>query len=278
MKNIKNSANNLLKLLNDVLDYSKMEAKKIELHKTTFNLLELINDINTIFKLEAYEKGLSYKTSYDNIDNKYLYGDKMRLFQVLTNIVSNAIKFTNSGTVELNIERVYDNRYRFNITDTGIGIKDEDKDKLFLSFTQADTGTTRKYGGTGLGLAIAKELIELMNGKIWIESEYGKGSSFIFDIELHSVDEQDIQKKQEKVERTEDETKDKEEIDENQLEKLFEKLKDAASKRRPHLCEPIINELDRYKMDVKTQELYDEVKKLIKKYKYDDAKGLLDER
>jgi len=125
---------------------------------------------------------------YDPDLGKNFYGDPLRISQILTNLLNNATKFTDSGEISLFVKKCSNNRVRFEVKDTGIGLSDEQKARLFQSFSQADGSTTRKYGGTGLGLAISKQLVELMNGEIWVESTLGKGSSFIFEIELESID------------------------------------------------------------------------------------------
>ena len=276
IKNIQSSSNNLLKLLNDILDYSKMEAKKLELNKIDFRLADLIDDVNTIVKIDAYEKGLNYKVSYDMPLDSCLYGDNMKILQVLVNILSNAVKFTEHGSVEFAIEKTSKNRYRFLVKDTGIGIKEEDKERIFSSFTQADSTTTRRYGGTGLGLSICKEIVDMMNGSIWVESVFGKGSLFIFEIELKECENHDgkneiiIENKNGKIINI-----DKKKIGDKKSTELFEKLKEAVSKKRPHLCKPLIDELDGYSMDNSKQKLFDDVKKLIEKYQYIEAEELL---
>jgi len=118
---------------------------------------------------------------------KRLYGDSLRLSQILNNLLSNAVKFTQSGEVILIISRIEENIFRFEVKDTGIGLKREEQKKIFNAFSQADGSTTRDYGGTGLGLTISKQLVELMGGRIWVESRYGVGSSFIFELELEEA-------------------------------------------------------------------------------------------
>lgn len=182
------SANNLLGIINDILDISKIEAGKLELDKNDFDLFKIIENVINLVELKAEDKNLDIIVDYDPEIGKKFYGDSLRLNQILTNLMSNAVKFTNEGEIGLSVKRISDNRIRFRVSDTGIGLTKEQIDKLFISFSQADSSTTKKYGGTGLGLAITKELVELMNGEIWIESELGVGSNFIFDIDLEQKD------------------------------------------------------------------------------------------
>lgn len=180
------SANSLLSIINDTLDYSRIESGKLEIEKTLFNLNEVLKNAAFSIGLRAEEKRLEFL-----IDNRIeipqsLVGDPLRLGQVLSNLVGNAVKFTDVGQIEIKVEeksRVRDHvALRFSVRDTGIGMSDEQITKLFQPFSQADPSTTRKYGGTGLGLAISRRLVELMGGRIWAESQLGKGSLFAFEL------------------------------------------------------------------------------------------------
>ncbi len=178
------SANNLLGIINDILDISKIEAGKLKIEKGNFDLFKVIESVVNLVELKIEEKSLDVTVAYEPQVGKEFYGDSLRINQILTNLLSNAVKFTHSGEVGLVVSKASENRVRFEIKDTGIGLSKMQIERLFSSFTQADSTTTKKYGGTGLGLAISKELVELMNGKIWVESELGVGSRFIFEIEL----------------------------------------------------------------------------------------------
>ena len=187
LKNIDNSAKSLLRILNDILDFSKIEVGKLSIEKVDFNLSNLIRQIEDLITHEINEKNLDFKISYNNNCSKNFSGDSLRLKQILINLLGNAIKFTDHGIVKLDITKLASNRCKFEIVDSGIGLTEEQQSNLFQSFTQADGSTTRKYGGTGLGLTISKQLVELMNGKIWIESKINVGSKFIFEIELEEL-------------------------------------------------------------------------------------------
>lgn len=184
------SGENLLTIINDILDYSKIEAGKIELEKIPFNLRLCIEDAFDLFVQSAAKKNVELLYYVDPDVPKALIGDTTRLRQVLVNLMGNAIKFTENGEVSLKVHNlIADEKQRtcqleFAIQDTGVGIADEHKDRLFQAFTQADSSSTRKYGGTGLGLTISRKLTELMGGKIWFESEAGKGSTFFFTVTL----------------------------------------------------------------------------------------------
>ena len=180
---IQTASNNLLNIINDILDFSKIEAGKLETENINFDINEVIQNVKNLVEFRANEKDLKLNIIYDK-SNTIFYGDPLRLGQILINLINNAIKFTNEGKIELVIESLQNDNVRFAVEDTGIGISQENQDKLFHSFSQADDSTTRKYGGTGLGLTISKQLVELLNGKIWVQSVLNEGSKFIFEINL----------------------------------------------------------------------------------------------
>ena len=183
---IRGSSQSLLQIINDILDFSKIEAGKMELEQTEYNLSEILDQIIDMFRNRAIEKDIEMIISADKGVPMMLLGDPLRISQILINLVSNAIKFTDIGSVIIKVEvkKRYDHLVQllFSIADTGMGISKDKINKLFESFTQADGSTTRKFGGTGLGLAISRSLVELMGGEIWVESAEGKGSTFFFTI------------------------------------------------------------------------------------------------
>jgi signal transduction histidine kinase/ActR/RegA family two-component response regulator len=193
LNHISLSANNLLVIINDILDISKIESGKIVFEKYRFNINDTIDNIVKMFETKVKEKGLKLIINKNTDVPNFWLGDQVRLNQILINIVGNAVKFTLKGTVSIDISakkhensNIYD--VMFKISDTGIGIPDEYKDKIFDTFTQASSSTTRQFGGTGLGLSIAKQLVELQGGKIWFESEVNKGSTFYFYIPLEQAE------------------------------------------------------------------------------------------
>jgi len=186
---VKRSAESLLKIINDILDFSKTEAGRTELRPVPFNLRELLEDVAELFAEAAQAKKVELVCALPASLHGTWVGDAERLRQILINLVGNAIKFTAQGEVVLGLEVIDDtggevSRLRFEIRDTGIGIRDGAKLRIFESFAQADGSTTREYGGTGLGLAICKQLVHLMGGEIGVESVYGEGSLFWFDVHL----------------------------------------------------------------------------------------------
>jgi signal transduction histidine kinase/DNA-binding response OmpR family regulator/HPt (histidine-containing phosphotransfer) domain-containing protein len=192
---IRRSGQNLLSVISDVLDFSKVEAGKLELEGTTFDLRSLVEDVGESLWVEATNKGIELACRLAPDVPLVVRGDPLRVQQILMNVVSNAIKFTVAGEVAVRVtldsESANRCRIRFRVSDTGIGISKEKQGQLFIAFMQADTTTTRLYGGTGLGLAISKRLAELMNGEIGVESELGTGSTFWFTVELEKVDSED---------------------------------------------------------------------------------------
>lgn len=185
---IESSATNLLTIINDILDFSKIEANKLKLENVPFNIQNIIEEVANIIVFKANEKKLNLNIHTDTKIPPIVYGDPGRLRQILLNLGTNAVKFTEKGEVYISselIEKCDDIfKFQFTVRDTGIGISDEDKGKLFKSFSQVDVSNTREYEGTGLGLVISKRLIELMNGSIQVESEPYKGSTFRFTANL----------------------------------------------------------------------------------------------
>jgi PAS domain S-box-containing protein len=175
---------NLLKTINDVLDFSKIEVGKLLIESIHFDIIELIGDIFKLHSPFAMEKELALNLKYSPTIERYLIGDPNRLQQVLNNLIHNAIKFTENGEVCLKLTQLSSDEdnieIQFSVIDTGIGISEDDKEKLFKSFTQVDGSFSRKYGGTGLGLAISKQLVEMMDGRIWFQGEEGQGGTFHF--------------------------------------------------------------------------------------------------
>ncbi len=193
------SGDALLSVINDILDYSKIESARMELEYKPFSLKRCIEETFDLLASKAIEKNLSLQYSIARDVPSYVYGDITRVRQILMNLVSNAIKFTAKGKISINISQknVQNNKIelRFDVKDTGIGIPADKIGKLFQSFTQAEADTSKKYGGTGLGLVICKNLVEMMHGKIWIESKEGAGSDFIFTILTEKVKQEDVPKK-----------------------------------------------------------------------------------
>jgi len=197
------SASALLMLINDILDFSKIEAGKLELENLDFDLRQMLGDFAEAMAYQAHDKNLEVILDITKIEESLVKGDSGRLRQILTNLVGNAIKFTKQGEIIINVELIphaspqeqlpyiHAHQLRCKVTDTGIGISADKLNRLFKSFSQVDSSTTRKYGGSGLGLAIAKKLCEMMGGSIQVSSEEGKGSCFEFNLFLeHSENSQ----------------------------------------------------------------------------------------
>jgi signal transduction histidine kinase len=208
LRKLTNASTHLLGVINDVLDMSKIEANKLELYEEEFSLKELARDVSGVVAHTSEEKHQRLGVELDPSLPPRLVGDRQRLAQVITNLLSNAVKFTpDGGEISVKVELlelreaparqrpawqhatpprqpVHTARLRVTVSDTGIGITEEQRSRLFTAFEQADNSTSRRFGGTGLGLTISKRIVELMRGRIWVESVLGEGSSFIFEIEL----------------------------------------------------------------------------------------------
>lgn len=189
MSTINESATSLMQIVNDVLDFSKIESGKLELDIEEINLYKLTNQIIDLFKYQATLKKIDLILTIDSAVPKYVFADSVRLKQILVNLLSNALKFTNFGEIRLDITKITDSKnnssnLRFSVKDTGIGIKVDNNEKIFNSFVQEDNSTNRKFGGTGLGLAISNQLLALMDSKVQLISKYGDGSDFFFEIKL----------------------------------------------------------------------------------------------
>ena len=198
LKIIKVSADSLLQIINDILDLSKIEAGKLQLEDITFDLTEILNDVTQLIFLSASKKGLSSELIIESDVPQYIKGDPLRLKQILLNLLSNALKFTEKGTIQMIVKReivdvTQQDKIVFSVQDTGVGIDEEKQNILFRKFSQADSTITRKFGGTGLGLAISKRLVEMMHGQIDFKSETGKGSEFFFRVPVKRASDEEIQ-------------------------------------------------------------------------------------
>ena len=186
LSKVHNAGTSLLAVINDILDFSKIEAGRLDIETTDFKLDEVISSVTTLTAQKAHDKGLEFLAHVAPGIPENLLGDPLRLGQILTNLVNNAVKFTERGEIRLNIELVERTgekvQLKCSVRDTGIGMTPEQSAKLFQPFTQADMSTTRKHGGTGLGLTISRRLVDLMGGRIWLESEPGSGTTFYFTV------------------------------------------------------------------------------------------------
>lgn len=224
---IKSASDSLLYLVNDILDLSKIESGIIQFDKTSFSVKDVVEDVFNVLGLKAKQKGISFKFYICNAVPKYVIGDKNRLVQVLNNLLNNAIKFTQEGSVMLFVDaiRTQSNELQlhFSVEDTGIGIPKDKLKTIFNRFTQAESSTTRLYGGTGLGLNISQLIVERQGGTLGVESEYNKGSKFWFVLPFDEIDE------------------------ENQTFEIFENLSVDSYSAKILICED--NELNRILMD-----------------------------
>lgn len=201
LKRSKLASKNLLQIINNILDFSKLKKNKFEREDINFNLSEYLDEIKQIFTYNARSKGLYFKLEIQEDFPKRLSGDITKLSQVLINLISNAIKFTASGGVTLKAlyKKLENNKIHlvFKVEDTGIGILEKDKERIFNAFEQSDISTTREYGGTGLGLAISKMMIQVLGGRISLESVYGEGSTFTVELDMEIRSEKTIESEEE---------------------------------------------------------------------------------
>jgi signal transduction histidine kinase len=182
LKMVKGSSHHLLNLINDVLDISKIEAGEVEVSKEAFSMPQVVEQVVESLRPLAEQKGLTLLAQIaPEVD--VLVSDERRIRQILINLANNAIKFTEKGGVRIACRR-RDSAIEVRVTDTGVGIREADMGKLFKPFQQLDTGTSRKYEGTGLGLSVCKRILDLLGGRIWVESRFGEGSTFAFTVPL----------------------------------------------------------------------------------------------
>ena len=188
---IRNSGESLLTIINDILDFSKIESGKLEIENQRFDLRRSLEEALDLIAPKAHEKGLELILRYEDSISEWVHGDVTRLRQIIVNLLSNSVKFTSEGEIVIDVTQVKNegpNLIQLAVSDTGIGIPKDRMNRLFKSFSQVDSSTTRKYGGTGLGLAISKSLAEIMGGTMWVESTLGEGSTFAFTIKAEPAD------------------------------------------------------------------------------------------
>jgi len=279
IKKVKTASNNLLYMVNDLLDLSKLEAGKLEVHSVDFDMNRILENVKDLVELKATEKRLALSIEFLETDSIF-YGDSLRLSQILINLTNNAIKFTHKGEVKLTLKQIRDDIVRFSVKDTGIGINKKQQEELFQSFKQADSTITRKYGGSGLGLSISKELIELMDGKIWLRSEVDKGSEFLFELRLpkgniEKLNELDLYSHRDRVSYAEQEII-KEDISQVKRDALFYELKEAVKTSRPKSCDPVVEKMQKYNFSDKDAKIFKDIQMLLKKYKFKEILEMLD--
>ena len=278
-----NAAKSLLNIINDILDFSKIEAGKLDIHPEKADVKEILLNVYSNLEYQAIEKNLHFELSTQKLQNSKVLADALRLTQVLTNLISNAIKFTDSGSIKVFLSQK-DSLYRFEIKDTGIGLTHEQINSLFQSFTQADESTTKEFGGTGLGLAISKQLVELMSGKIWVDSVKNKGSSFIFELPL-TISQKKMQIDStilkgatintSKTLITQKREREKHSISLKDERVLLQELEQALSMQVPFEVEPLILKLQNTQLSTLKDDAILKVVQLSSKYRFQEALEVL---
>ncbi|OHX66103.1 ATP-binding protein [Flammeovirga pacifica] len=210
------AANNLLRLINEILDFNKLEANKVHLETIRFSIPETLDNLLSMHVDNAEKKNITLQLQLEKVPVDFVVGDPTRLSQILLNLISNAIKFTEKGGVEIKVRSTFNNKttvvYEFEIVDSGIGISQEKIDTIFEAFTQEDSSTTRRFGGSGLGLSITKKLIDLLEGSLEVKSEIGKGTSFIARVPYQIADNQEKKSKKKRKQIVLDHQKDLKDI------------------------------------------------------------------
>ncbi|HSG62091.1 MAG TPA: ATP-binding protein [Pseudomonadales bacterium] len=187
LESINLSSKKLLAIINDILDFSKIEAGKLTIETTKLDLFQVVTDCVSMLQAQAHSKNIEIYTHFDSYVSRYYHGDPLRLGQVITNLLNNAVKFTEKGHVGITVEAINIQRLRIKIHDSGIGMNEEEQQRLFRAFSQADASTTRRFGGTGLGLVISKQIVEAMHGTISVHSEKGIGTTFTIELDMKRV-------------------------------------------------------------------------------------------
>jgi nitrogen-specific signal transduction histidine kinase len=290
VEKIEASADALLRIINEILDYSKLEASKISLQYREFDLHELMDRMRGLMEYEIDRKGIAFNIEYGTGLGRYFSGDDFRLFQVVMNLIGNAVKFTHEGHVTLHIAACGEERVCFEVEDTGTGIEEAELEKLFIPFSQLDEGRDRKYGGTGLGLSICKQLVELMGGTIWVKSEPNKGSVFGFEIPLPEAN-LPASMRSDIAESGKKRTDDRREIQQSmkdpvsekvggleELEHMLDALEDALKSKRPKRYRPIIAALKKHEIPPEVTPLFTKLIMYVDSYDLDGAIRLLQER
>lgn len=277
----------LLHTLNDILDFSKIEAGKLTLEKTRFELHKVIEDVNAIVSPLLFDKGLSLTVTIPKNVPECLVGDGLRIRQILINLMSNAVKFTNQGKVGIKVEmgETIDTgkaMFIFEVMDTGIGMDQSQMEHIFSPFVQADSSVTRQYGGTGLGLAIVKDLVRLMGGKVTLESKPGSGSLFRVTIPLEFIEGDALDSFVQDAHKIVKEKKvtlkaplrrrsDPEISGENARAELLSKLIEALIAHKPKQSLECLEKLENYFLRLEDQEIMNRIKAQIKSYKFEEA-------
>jgi signal transduction histidine kinase len=249
IETIKNSSKALLHIVNDILDINKTESGKLELNYTNFDIVKLLIETEDLLKYKAIQKGLIYETQILSKLPKEIYADRLRISQILINIISNSIKFTHNGYIKIKILFV-NNRLKFTIIDTGIGISKENQTKLFDPFVQVSTFTSEQYEGSGLGLTITKQLLTLMNGTIKVKSKVDIGTIFKINIPIKDINKEMI--------ITEDTN-----IITDDVNFLYTELLEVVQQHRSKNCKLVLDKFTKYKLSAIDSQNHSKLTKFI---------------
>ncbi len=273
IEKIQSASKSLMTIIDDILDFSRLEDDSMQLHRKVFNLKELIYLQFENFDTQIKSKGLKVEIKYPAAVEQNFYADSYRLSQLLHNLISNAVKFTDEGKITVGIDKIKERMYQISVNDTGIGMDKQHLETLFDSFVQLDESSSRKYGGTGIGLALTKQLVHLMHGSIHVSSQKGLGTSFIIQLPL-APSGKNPQPKQSISPEQPTGQPEVEKSSDPEFEALLHELLAGVNKKRPGRYQPVLQKLQTYKKDAYQQKVYERIELFLQRY---DFKKTIDE-
>lgn len=273
LEKLEAASNSLLSIINDILDFSRIETGKLQIERLLFNLKDLILSSIAQIQTQADEKGLKIELRYEDIPQNF-YADSYKITQIMQNLLSNALKFTHEGKITVVVSYIENDIYQISVNDTGVGLSKNQVKTLFDEFSQLDQSSTKEYGGVGIGLALCKQMIELLGGKIWVQSTLDVGSSFVFELPLQQSQNDNASARI--LEKTED-INNTTTLNESESILLWEYLQDAIQTKRPKNYLPIIEKLVCIKLNQKDSKKLNQIKEHLKNYDFTKALKVLND-